>query len=108
MSGLTLYNSPDANHRDIFAAPRQLLCGLRNFTCARHPDHGYLLIGSSVSLQTIYSAGKQLGGYKFVEPADDNCVITFAGCYTTFYLFNHTFISPNNFRVLSLPDNHRL
>jgi hypothetical protein len=94
MDCLTSYDRTEAEDRDVFAAIGELLAGVRNFACARYPDYGYLLISSSMTPEAIDGAGKQLGGYEFVEPADYDSVTAFTGCYLAFYFFNHSVASP--------------
>jgi hypothetical protein len=98
MAGLTSYDRAKTNHCDVFAALRQLLCSLCYFTGTRHPNYGYLFVTGAMTLETIYRSGKQFRGYEFVEPAHYNSVTALAGRYFAFYLFNHTFTSPNNSR----------
>jgi hypothetical protein len=93
---LASYDRTEAEDRNIFAALCKLFCSYGNFTGARHPAYEYLFVGGTVTFEAIYRAGEQLSGYKFVEPADYNSVTAFAGCYPTFYFFNHSFTSPNN------------
>jgi hypothetical protein len=93
---LAAYNSTEAEDRNVFAALRKLFCSYGDFTGAWHPDNEYLFVSSTMAFETIYGTGKQFSGYKFVEPADYNSVIAFAGCDPTFYFFNHSFASPNN------------
>jgi hypothetical protein len=95
MSGLTSYDRAETDDRDVFATLYELFGSLRNFTGTGHPDYGYLFISSTITLETIYRTGKQLRGYEFVEPADYDSVIALAGCYLTFYFFNHSLASPN-------------
>jgi hypothetical protein len=95
MAGLASYDRTETKDRYVLAALRQLLGGYGNFTGTRHPYYGHLLVGSTVPLETIYRAGKKLGGYELVEPADDDGIFAFARCYLAFYLFNHNCTSPN-------------
>jgi hypothetical protein len=54
MGGLASYDRAEADYRDVFAAAGELFGGLRNFTCARHPDHGYLFVIGPMALETVY------------------------------------------------------
>jgi hypothetical protein len=99
---LAAYDRTEAEDSNVFAALRKLFCSYGDFPCARYPDHRYLFVGGAMPFETIYGAGKQLSGYKFVEPADYNSVIAFSGCQPTFYFFNHSFASPNN--ILNLKE----
>jgi hypothetical protein len=104
MAGLTSYDRAETNHCDVFAALCELFRSLRNFTGTRHPNYGYLFITGSMTLQTIYCTGKQFRGYKFVEPADYNGITALTSRYLAFYLFNHTFSSPNNIQDFPFRD----
>jgi hypothetical protein len=112
MSGLTSYDRAETDNRNVFATLYELFGSLRNFTGTGHPEYGYLFISSTITLKTIYRTGKQLRGYEFVEPADYDSVIALAGCYVTFYFFNHSLASPNYIRDPrfvtrdSTPDSH--
>jgi hypothetical protein len=53
------YDRAEAEDRNVFAAVGELLGSLRNFTGTRHPDYGYLFISGTMTLETIYGAGKQ-------------------------------------------------
>jgi hypothetical protein len=77
---LAAYDRTEAEDRNVFAALRKLFCSYGDFTGTRHPDYRYLFVSGTMAFETIYRTGKQLSGYKFVEPADYNSVIAFAGC----------------------------
>jgi hypothetical protein len=95
MAGLTSYDRTKTKDCYVLTALCQLLGGYGNFAGAGHPYYGYLVISSTVSLKTIYRAGKKLGGDELVKPADNNGILAFACCYLAFYFFNHNCTSPN-------------
>jgi hypothetical protein len=59
MGGLASYDRAEAEDRDVFAAVSEFFRSLRNFTGTRHPNCGYLFIGGTMTLETVYRAGKQ-------------------------------------------------
>jgi hypothetical protein len=59
MGGLASNDRSEAEQRSVFATVGELLCSLRNFTGARHPDYGYLFVSGTMTLEAVYRAGKQ-------------------------------------------------
>jgi hypothetical protein len=97
MGGLAPYDCTKADNSDILATLHELSSSRDDFQGTRHPDYSYLLIGGTMTLETIHRSGKQSGSYEFVEPACYNGVTAFTGRHLPFYLFNHSLPSPKTF-----------